>query len=87
MQGQPVEDERHVEPERYRSGLPGRPSSKHLIEQEFRRRASANECKSTLSAEARELHEWLKKEYPDAPPATPKTITNNIRIEYNRLVR
>lgn len=65
------------------SGLPGRPSkSKHLIEDEFQRRAEAAELADSLSLEAKELHTWLRATYPDYPPPTVKTIENNIRAKY-----
>ncbi len=68
------------------SGFPGRPSkAKHLIEQEFRRRAGAGELCSALAEEARTLLDWVKGEHPDAPPPTVKTISNNHRSEYNRI--
>ncbi len=69
----------------YRTGLPGRPSkSKHLIEQEFRRRCEAGEACSTLPAEARALRQWAEEKHPRAPTPTEKTITNNIRDSYNQ---
>ncbi len=72
-------------PDPHSSGFPGRPpKGKHLIEQEFRRRADAGEVCSTLPEEARALLEWLKGEHQSAPPPTVKTITNNIRGLYRK---
>ena len=72
-------------PDPHFSGFPGRPSkAKHLIEQEFRRRADAGEVCSTLPEEAGALLKWLKDEHPSASPPTIKTIRNNIRNRYRR---
>lgn len=74
------------EPIELQSGLPGRPSkSKHLIEDEFRRRAEAGELADTLALEAKELLAWLRSTYPGYPPPTVRTIANNIRDDYRRL--
>jgi hypothetical protein len=69
----------------YSTGLPGRPTSRGLFETEFRRRAEAKECKSSLSAEAKSLSNWLSREHPNASPATPKTIENHLRSLYRQL--
>ena len=74
-------------PEPYRSGLPGRPTAKRLIETEFERRAQAGEACSTLAREARALCDWIACEHPTAPSVTARTIENQIRHVYNRLVR
>ena len=87
MQGQPVEDERHVEPERHLSRKRGRPNIMSPIMQEFHRRASANECKPKVTAEARVLLEWSKKERPNAPLPELKTVLNSIGPDYDTLVR
>ncbi len=84
MRGDSV-DEKADAPDPHSSGFPGRPpKAKHLIEQEFRRRADAGEVCSTLPEEAGALLEWLKGEHPSAPPPTVKTIKNNIRGLYRR---
>lgn len=82
-----VEDEGYVEPNRYRTGLPGRPTSRHLFDGEFQRRVATKEYEQTLVAEARALAKWLEREHPDGPRATAKTIANHIRHEYNKLFR
>lgn len=54
------------EPDPHFSGLPGRPSkSKHLIDDEFQRRAEVGEICSTLAEQALVLLAWLKKNIPD----------------------
>ena len=74
-----ISDEQ-VEADPYRTGLPGRPSKlKHLIEQEFQRRAEAGEACLDLADEAAELRKWAVKAHPAAPPPTEKTIKNNLR--------
>jgi hypothetical protein len=68
------------------SGLPGRPAkSKHLIEDEHRRRAAAGELADTLVAEAEALLDWLRTTHPEHAPPTVRTIENNIRDDYRRL--
>jgi hypothetical protein len=72
-----------VSPDLYTTGFPGRPPKlKHLIEQEFRRRAEAGEVCSPLAAEVRALRDWAVERHPDAPPPSEKTIANNIRYQY-----
>ena len=74
-----------AEPDPEHTGYPGRPpKAKHLIEQEFQRRAHADEVCSTLTEEVGALLEWLRGEHPSAPPPTLKTIKNNIRDSYRR---
>lgn len=69
-----------------RSGMPGRPAkSKHLIEDEFRRRAGAGKLADTLALEAELLRAWLRSAHPKYPPPTIRTIQNNLRDEYRRL--
>jgi hypothetical protein len=71
----------HDEP--LRTGVPGRPTSWRLIEQEFRRRCDAGEVALSLGSESRILSTWLKEAHPDYPRTTPKTIENNLRSAYN----
>jgi hypothetical protein len=61
------------------SGAPGRPSSMHLVIQEYERRCEADEAERGTMAEAEVLSMWLRETYPDFPPAMPKTIANKIR--------
>lgn len=69
-----------------RTGMPGRPAkSKHLIEDEFRRRADAGRLAGTLADEAGQLLGWLVDTYPTLPRPTQTTVENNIRTEYRRL--
>ena len=68
------------------TGLPGRPSkSKHLIEDELRRRAENNLLAGTLADEAAELLAWLVGNHSSKQRPTLDTIKNNIRAEYRRL--
>ena len=68
-----------------RTGAPGRPTSMHLVEGEFRRRCDAGEILSGVGQEAAHLAAWLRSAHPLAPPLTPKAIENNIRHEYRRV--
>jgi hypothetical protein len=65
-----------------RTGAPGRPTSRSLVEREFERRRDAGETLETLIAEARALSAWLGKEYPHYAQMTEKTIANCIRVSY-----
>ena len=55
-----------------RTGAPGRPSSIHLVEIEFRARCGRNEVESSLAQEADVLAAWLRKEHPNSPPLNSK---------------
>lgn len=67
------------------SGLPGRPSPKHLYLAELERRAEAGTLCKTVSAESRALHEWLRKTHPELSPGTEKTVENTIRDRHRKL--
>jgi hypothetical protein len=61
------------------SGMPGRPTSKHLVLAMAKRRLEQGNLPSSLTALSQELAEALRREEPEAAPATPKTIRNAIR--------
>jgi hypothetical protein len=67
------------------SGAPGRPTSRHLVEEEMRRRFASGIAESSLRAEARHLLKWLKQHHPKAPTMTEKTIENAFRELYRSL--
>jgi len=69
------------------SGAPGRPTSMHLVETEFRRRAEENLTAPTLKDEADILAAWLRRSHPNAPKASTKTIKNRLRVAYRDLAR
>jgi hypothetical protein len=69
------------------TGAPGRPSSMHLVEREYRARADRGDTKVSISAEAKALSDWLRITHPDAPPLTPKTIANRLRHEHHERMR
>jgi hypothetical protein len=69
----------------YSTGAPGRPSSKHLVKPELRRRAENGLLLSTLTEEAGHLSRWLEETHPGAPPMTQKTIENSLRALYHSL--
>ncbi|AOG04380.1 hypothetical protein [Bosea sp. RAC05] len=62
----------------YRSGGPGRPSSMHLVEAEFRRRCALATVEVSMAKESVYLAAWLRSAHPTAPPLTPKTIQNRL---------
>ncbi|NJM31504.1 MAG: hypothetical protein HC855_16730 [Rhizobiales bacterium] len=75
---------RHVDPpEPIKAGVPGRPSSAHLVLEEFRRRVSDGELGDVLKIEATILAEWLARTHPKAPPIKGKTVEGVIRAEFN----
>jgi hypothetical protein len=69
----------------YRTGAAGRPTSMYLAIREMHRRAAEGMLREKLSWEARELREWLQQTHPDAPVPKPKTLTNGLREDYNKL--
>lgn len=70
----------------YSTGLPGRPSSWSLIEDEFKRRWTAGERHKVTGDDGRELarewasvlRSWLNSEHPKAAKPTEKTIRNKL---------
>jgi hypothetical protein len=67
------------------TGLPGRPTSKHLLEPEMRRRATTRELLPKLGDECKYLAQWLLTAYPKAPHTTAKTIENSLRDLHRKL--
>lgn len=61
-----------------RSGAPGRPTSMHLVEIEFRRRMDLGLSSSTNTEEAETLSKWLLDSHPTKPRLTAKTIRNHL---------
>jgi hypothetical protein len=71
----------------FRTGLPGKPTTWHVMEAECRRRYADGERhpnKSTgresASEWAKALILWLQSAHPTVAPATPKTLTNRLSI-------
>jgi hypothetical protein len=56
----------------------------HLVEAEFDARCARGEVAATLTEEAEDLADWLKRAHPSAPPLTPKTIKNNLRAAFRQ---
>jgi hypothetical protein len=67
-----------------RTGAPGRPSSMHLIEQQFEQRVTAGQVMPSLSAQANDLHDWFRTQHPERPSPTPATIANRLRLQYKK---
>jgi hypothetical protein len=66
------------------SGLPGRPTSKHLLLAKLRERITNNVIEPTLGEESKWLRDWLEKEHPKAPLSGQKATQNAIRPTYNK---
>ena len=62
-----------------KTGMPGRPTSKHLVLERARRRLDAGDYPPTLAMFSRELADELRREEPGAAPMTAKTVANAIR--------
>jgi len=62
----------------YRTGLPGKPTSWHLIETECRRRYESGERHPQTTVWARVLRDWFRSKHPDAPSPTEKTLKNKL---------
>lgn len=74
----------HGPADNMRTGVPGRPPKGiEIIRAEFERRVAAGEKAASLAAESRALADWYHRAYPLCDRASPKTIANNIRSNYN----
>jgi hypothetical protein len=60
------------------TGAPGRPTSMHLIQNEFERRCASGTTASGTAEAAKELLDWFRQTYPAKPPPTEKTIKNRL---------
>jgi hypothetical protein len=67
-----------------RTGAPGRPTSMHLVTQEYHARWERGDILDSIGKEAEALSRWLTNTYPTAPKLTAKTIANNLRSEHRR---
>ena len=65
-----------------RSGVPGRPTSSHLLFAEMNLRSSQGLLESSLAAESRFLSSWLAQHHPEMPQAKPKAVQEAIRARY-----
>ena len=70
----------------HHTGAPGRPSSMHLVEAEYRARWHRGEAEPTIGAEAKTLAEWLQINYPHVPRLKPKSIANRLRHEHRQRI-
>ena len=70
-----------------RSGLPGKPTSKHLYLQKLEARIETGEVAGSLEQEATFLKDYLESTYPEAPSSGLSAIRNNIRKRYNEAKR
>lgn len=66
----------------YRSGAPGKPSSMHLVEQEFEARCARGEVEASISREAQVLYEWRLMMHPSSLKLTAKTIRVRIAASF-----
>jgi hypothetical protein len=67
-----------------RTGSAGRPSSRHLVVHEFRRRAAEGELEPKLGAEAAYLSNWLSMQHPTLAQMAPASVGNAIRDIFPR---
>jgi hypothetical protein len=63
----------------FTTGMPGRPTSRHLVMELARRRLDAGDYPATLVEFSKQLADELKRAEPKATPMTPKTVGNAIR--------
>jgi hypothetical protein len=68
----------------FTTGVAGRPSSRHLVQPEAKRRLDAGSSPETLAAFSRQLAAWLKDTEPLAAPMTARTIESAIRDLWRR---
>lgn len=83
--GQSLKPNKTLKPDSYRTGGPGRPTIRHLIKQEFKRRvADKEEIAPSLTEEAEALKRWAAEMYRDVPEVSAHTIENHIRDLYRK---
>ena len=70
---------KHEEGADERTGVPGRPSSIHLLLPEARRRLDAGQVPKSITVFSRELADWFKINYPRKMPLKPRSIENALR--------
>ena len=61
----------------YRTGSPGRPTSKHIWMAEARRRLDRGEVEQSRLSFSQVLAQWLHDRHRELPRVTPKTIYND----------
>ena len=71
-------------PDPYRTGLPGKPTIKHLMLAEFSKRVEKGTFELKLEDEAEALCNWAKNKHPKAPRPKPPSVRNAIRDEYQK---
>ncbi len=84
---EPPADATPDEPDAYRTGAAGRPTSKQLVGLEHQRRLLAHEAHQSVAQEARHLAAWLAARHPTAPAMSEGTIENAIRAEHRRAMK
>ena len=72
-------DEAPGERKTFTTGMPGRPTSKHLIQELARRRLNVGDYPPTLVEFSKQLADELIRAEPKAVPMKPKTVGNAIR--------
>lgn len=70
-----------------RTGASGRPTSKHLVLQEYQRRADGGKAEETIGEKGKALSDWLALAYPLLAQMAPRVVKNTIRREFNRRKR
>jgi hypothetical protein len=65
----------------FRTGVAGRPSSKHIVMRMAEQRLASAGPPESWPALSEELARDLKRYHPDAPPMTAKTIRNALQKE------
>ena len=65
---------------------PGRPSTFHLVEQEFDKRTKKNALEASLNWQGEVLSDWFKSTHPHLRPYQPKTVVNRLRKKYRAAV-
>jgi len=67
-----------------RTGVAGRPTSRHLVIAEYQRRHEADEALRRISEESRVLEAWLATAHPGLARMTARTIETAIRPEFRK---
>lgn len=72
---------------KYRTGAPGRPGSRHLVQRECSRRIDASSLESSITEQGRVLAKWLVEKHPNTTPMKPRSVENAIREVWGKVKR
>jgi hypothetical protein len=75
------------EVDRYKTGMPGRPTIKYKIIAEFEFRAKTGQIEPSIKKQGEALHKWAEENHEEAARPMPRSIETIIRSRYNKAKR